>query len=59
MDYLTILKLLALVVSEIFERNHFVTASAAPNFDDSIKRKCFRVSLNMHHHFSLWNALYQ
>ena len=40
-----ILKLLALVVSEIFKKNHFVTAEAAADIDDSIKRKRIRVSL--------------
>ena len=35
---------LALTVSEILKKNHFVTAAEA-NIDDSIKRKRIRVSL--------------
>ena len=29
------------------QRNHFVTAEAAADIDDSIRRKCFRVSLKI------------
>ena len=31
-------KLITLLVSEIFKKNHFVTAEAAADVDDSIKR---------------------
>ena len=39
------LKLLASILFEILKKNHFVTAAAEVDIDDSIERKRIRVSL--------------